>query len=94
MKIKVDKYDLGIIIDGLFNCREYYDEDTNTTIDDITLRLIKEHTSMNTTRKRRIVVDANELSLIRKCLLEWRNDELQKGNDMVVKFIGEVIILL
>ena len=94
MKIKVDKYDLGIIIDGLFNCRECYAEDTNTTIDDITLRLIKEHTEMNTSRKRRIVVDANELSLIRKCLLEWRNDELQKGNDMVVEYIGEVIILL
>ena len=93
MKVKLNEDDLGIIINGLFQYWECFDDDTNNAIAMLVLRLVEESNTIKTNRKKKIPFTAEEISLIRVCLIEWRNEEIQNNNAVATQVIGEVLIL-
>lgn len=91
MKIKLDEYTANIIIKALYNYRTYFDEDSFKNINKLTLYLIDKTKSTPTNRKKKIVISENEIKLIEKCLIKWRNDEIKKNNENSVFVIGEIL---
>ena len=92
MRIKLDRYDLSALINGLYSMRNNYDAATRTLINDLTLRLIDIHDNTNHRRKARIKLDGTEQSIILHCLVDWRNQFIQEGKPGAAEGVGELII--
>ena len=75
MKIKLDNYDIGILINGLLKFDTHYDDKTNNDIDNIIFRLVSKNENLKTCRK--ILFEQEEIIVVVKCLMEWRNQEIQ-----------------
>lgn len=93
MKVKFDDYHCRVLINGLYNYHSCYDEDTNDFIDTLILRLADENKLIKTHRKRKFTFTSLEVSVIRQCLIDWRNEEIQNSNEVAVDVIGELLIL-
>lgn len=91
MKVKLDSYYLGVMINGLYQQRNCYDEETNGNIDTLLLRLVNENDTMKTSRKKKICFRPVEMYVIRKSLFDWRSRELQAENDVAAQVIGELL---
>jgi len=48
---------------------------------------------MKPNRKKKIPFEPEEVSIIRKCLVEWRNREIQAGRQGAVDGINELLLL-
>lgn len=94
MKVKLDGYYLGVMINGLYKQRNCYDEETNSNIDTLLLRLVNENDTMKTSQKKKICFQPVEISVIRKSLFDWRNREVQAENDVAVEVIGELLAMV
>ena len=94
MKVKLDDYDVRTLVNGLYQQRSDYDDDTNTAIDTLILRLadISDTLQKHPCRKKKIPFEPVEVKLIRYVLNEWRNRELQAGKDGRAEAIGELMI--
>lgn len=93
MKIKLDDYYVRVLINGLFQQRKDYDAETNDQISDLLLRLVDLSDTMKPGRKKKISFEPEEIRLIRRCLMEWRNREIQAEKDVAVEVISELLIL-
>ena len=94
MKVKLDGYYLGVMINGLYKQRACYDEETNGSIDNLLLRLVNVNDTMKTSRKKKISFHPDEMFVIRKSLFDWRNREVQAENDVAVEVIGELLTMV
>lgn len=93
MKVKLDNYDVRVLIKGLYEQHKDYDEETNGQIDNLVLRLIDVSDTMKPNRKKKILFEPNEVRLIIRCLMEWRNREIQLGKNTAVEVISELMVL-
>ena len=94
MKVKLDDYEVRVLINGLIQQHRSYDAETNGQIDALALRLCDIADAMKTGRKKKIPFEPVEIRVICQCLMEWRNREISQGNDVASEVIGELLCLL
>ena len=87
MKVKLDDFYLGVVINGL--CNHWYCCEDATGFSDFLLRLVNQYEGLKPGRKKKIVFQPDEIKLIRTCLMAWRNDEIQAEKKTRVEAISE-----
>lgn len=92
-KIKVDNYDIELAINGMYQMRNTYPAEKKRQVNEIILSLLDICDSMKTGRKKRIRFESATLSIICRCLIDWRNDKLKHGEMTAVEIINETLIL-
>ena len=93
MKVKLDNYEIDILINGLFQQRCDYDAQTNSAIDDLLLQLVQKVKHKKLCRRQKFRFEPQETRLIRICLIEWRNQQIQAEKHGAAEAINELIIL-
>lgn len=93
MKVKLDDYEIDILINGLFQQRGEYDAQTNKSIEDLLLQLVQKVKHKKLHRRRKFRFEPQETKLIRLCLIQWRNQQLQAQKQGAAEAISELIIL-
>ena len=91
MKVKLDDYDVRVLINGLY--QQSRDYETASQIDDLLLRLVDLSDTMKPNRKKKIPFEQEEIIIIRHCLMEWRNQEILAERRGAVDGINELLIL-
>ena len=94
MNVKLDDYEVRVLINGLIQQHRSYDAETNGQIDALALRLCDIAEAMKPGRKKKISFEPVEIRVIRHCLVDWRNREINQGNDVASEVIGELLCLL
>ena len=94
MNVKLDDYEVRVLISGLIQQHRSYDAETNGQIDALALRLCDIAEAMKPGRKKKISFEPVEIRVICQCLMEWRNREISQGNDVASEVIGELLCLL
>ena len=92
MKVKLDDYEIRVLINGLYQQRCDYDLQTNSEIDDLLLRLVRMSESTKPCRRKKFLFESHEVSLICMCLIEWRNRQLLIGKEGAAEAISELAI--
>ena len=92
MKTKLDRYDLSILIKGLYSMRDCYGSEIRDQIYDLLSRLIDIFDNMGPDRKAKIVFDSTEHRIVLHCLIDWRNQFPQKGKPGAAEGVGELIL--
>lgn len=69
---------------GLFEHKDRYFASTEVDFPAFLLRLVDESEQLKPGRKKKITFEPEEIKLVRRCLLEWRNEELQAGKEVGV----------
>ena len=92
MKIKLDCYDLSILVNGLYTMRNRYNLETRNRIYELLLRIIDIYDNMNPNRKAKIRFESTEHRIILHCLIDWRNQFLQEGKPGAAEGVGELIL--
>ena len=93
MKVKLDNYEIDILINGLFQQRCDYDAQTNSDIDDLLLQIVQKVKHKKLRRRQKFRFEPQETRVIRMCLVEWRNQQLQAQKQGAAEAIAELIIL-
>ncbi len=93
MKVKLDDYEIRVLINCLYQQRCDYDLQTNSEIDDLLLQLVRKSEDMKPCHRRKFRFEPHEISLIRMCLIEWRNHQLLAGKKGAAEAISELVIL-
>lgn len=93
MKVKLDDYEIRVLINSLYQQRCDYDLQTNNEIDGLLLQLLRKSESMKPCRRRKFRFEPQEISLIRMCLIKWRNHQLLTGKKGAAEAISELVIL-
>ncbi len=94
MTIRLDRYDLTALINGLNTMRTQYSQKANDYLCDLILRLIDIYDNTSPKRKARIRIDSNELHVIRIVLIDWRNQFISTGHPGAADGVGELMIKL
>ena len=76
MKVKLNDYEIDILINGLFQQRCDYDAQTNRAIDDLLLQVVQKVKHKKLRCRHKLRFEPHETSLIRMCLVEWRNQQI------------------
>ena len=76
MKVKLDDFYLGVLINGLYKHKDSNSDNTGIDFSVILLRLVDVHEHLKSGHKKKIAFLPEEISLIRTCLMAWRNEEL------------------
>ena len=92
MKTKLDRYDLSILIKGLYSMRDCYGSEIRDQIYDLLSKLIDIFDNMDLDRKAKIVFDSTEHRIVLHCLIDWRNQFPQKGKPGAAEGVGELIL--
>ena len=93
MKVKLDDYKIDLLINGLFQQRCDYDAQTNSDIDDLLLQIVQKVKHKKLCRRQKFHFELQETKLIRLCLIQWRNQQLQAQKQGATEAISELIIL-
>lgn len=91
-KIRLDNYDLGAVVNCLYNTRGSYPTEKRNEIDDLLLSLIDTHEQMKPGRRKRIPFQPEEVRLIYLCMNDWRNSFLSAGEDIKAEVVAEIMI--
>ena len=70
MKVKLDDYEVRVLINGLIQQHRGYDTETNAQIDNLALRLCDIAEAMKPGRKKKIHFEPVETRVIRHCLID------------------------
>ena len=92
MKVKLDDYEVRVLINGLMQQHRSYDAETNGQIDALVLRLCDIAEAMKPGRKKKIPFEPVEIKIIRQCLMEWRNREIHAERYGAVDALTELLI--
>ena len=92
MKVKLDDYEVRVLINGLVQQHRSYDEETNSQIDALALRLCDIAEAMKSGRKKKIPFEPVEFRAIFQCLMAWRNRELQAKRHGAADALNELLI--
>ena len=93
MKVKLDSYEIDILINGLFQQRGEYDAQTNKSIEDLLLQIVQKVKCKHLRRKQKFRFEPQETRLIRLRLIRWRNQQLQNQKQGAAEAVSELIIL-
>ncbi len=94
MKIRLDRYDLTALINGLNTMRIQYSQKSNDYLCGIILRLIDIHENTKPKHKSRIFFDNNEIRVIRIVLIDWRNQFISTGHPGAANGVAELLVEL
>ncbi len=94
MKVKLDRHKINVLVNGLFQMREYFEIEQRNTIDSVILNTIDTVEKMRPKKKAWLHFNAEEKRLIRRCLIEWRNAFVLEGKDAVAEEVARLIIKL
>ena len=92
MKVKLDDYEVIVLINGLIQQHRGYDTETNAQIDNLALRLCDIAEAMKPGRKKKISFEPVETRVTCQCLMEWRNREIQAKRLGAVDVLNELLI--
>ena len=92
MNVKLDDYEVQVLINGLVQQHRDYDVETNAQIDALALRLCDIAEAMKPGRKKKIPFEPVEIRVICQCLMEWRNREIQAERYGAVDALTELLI--
>ena len=92
MKVKLDDYEARVLINALVQQHRSYDAETNGQIDALALRLCDIAETIKPGRKKKIPFEPVEIRVIRHCLMEWRNREIQAERHGAVDALNELLI--
>ena len=92
MKVKLDDYEVRVLINGLVQQHRNYDAETNGQIDSLALRLCDIAEAMKPGRKKKILFEPVEIRVMRQCLMAWRNREIQAKRHGAVDALNELLI--
>ena len=92
MKVKLDDYEVRVLINGLIQQHRGYDTETNAQIDNLALRLCDIAEAMKPGRKKKISFEPEETRVTCQCLMEWRNREIQAKRLGAVDALNELLI--
>lgn len=92
MKVKLDDYEVWVLINGLIQQHRGYDTETNAQIDNLALRLCDIAEAMKPGRKKKISFEPVETRVTCQCLMEWRNREIQAKRLGAVDALNELLI--
>ena len=95
MKVKLDDYEVRVLINGLVQQHRSYDAETNGQIDaldNLALRLCDIAEAMKPGRKKKIPFEPVETRVTCQCLMEWRNREIQAKRLGAVDALNELLI--
>ena len=98
MNVKLDDYEVRVLINGLMQQHRSYDAETNGQIDALALRLCDIAEAMKPGRKKKISFEPVEIRVIRHCLIEWRGRKTRCGGclkrtaDMVYPLKRKVVV--
>ena len=92
MKIKLDDYYLNVLINSLYSQSKSYDKETSYKINILILRLVNISDTIKPNRKKKITFEADEASLIRYCLTDLLNNQIQAEKQTAAEVIGELLI--
>ena len=93
MNVKLDDYEIDILINGLFQQRYDYDAQTNSAIEDLLLQVVQKVKHKKLRRRHKLHFEPHKTRLIRMCLIQWRNQQLQAEKHGAAEAIAELIIL-
>lgn len=93
MKVKLDDYEIDLLINGLFQQRCDYDAQTNREIEDLLLQIVQKVNHKRLRCRHKLRFEPQETRLIRMCLIQWRNQQLQAQKYGAAEAIAELIIL-
>ncbi len=93
MKVKLDDYEIDILINGLFQQRYDYDAQTNSALEDLLLQIVQKVNYKKFHRRQKFCFEPQETRLIRMCLIQWRNQQLQAQKYGGAEAIAELIVL-
>ena len=93
MKVKLDDYEIDILINGLFQQRCDYDAQTDRAIENLLLQVAQKVKHKKLRRRHKLRFEPQETRLIRMCLVEWRNQQIQAQKHGAAEAIAELIIL-
>ena len=93
MKIKLNDYEIDILINGLFQQRGEYDAKTNRSIEDLLLQVVQKVKCRHLRRRQKFRFEPWETRLIRLCLIQWRNQQIQAEKHGAAEAISELIII-
>ena len=93
-KIKLDDYDIRVVINGLAQYRKVAPEEDLDVIEPMLLRLIRVLKDLKPGKRKKLPFSPEEKRLIRFYLNEWRNQLIQENNlggmdgvsDVMLKF--------
>ena len=92
MKVKLDDYEVRVLINGVIQQHRGYDTETNAQIDNLALRLCDIAEAMKPGRKKKIPFELVETRVTCQCLMEWRNREIQAKRLGAVDALNELLI--
>ena len=92
MKVRLDDYEVRVLINALVQQHRSYDAETNGQIDALALRLCDIAEAMKPGRKKKTLFEPVEIKTIRQCLMEWRNREIQAKRCGAVDALNELLI--
>ena len=92
-KIKVDSYDIELAINGMYQMRNTYPTEKKRQVNEIILSLLDICDNMKSGRKKRIRFESTTLSMICRCLIDWRNYKIRHGEMTAVDIINDALIL-
>lgn len=93
IRIKVDDYDLKVVINGLYQMRANYFGETRNAVDDVLLSVMGMCKQMKPGRKKKLFFEPSQIKVICRCLLDWCNAKIASGDDVAVEVIGETMLL-
>ncbi len=93
MKVKLDDYEIDILINGLLQQRCDYDAQINSAVDDLLFQLVQKVKHKKLRRRQKFCFQPQETRLIRMCLIQWRNQQLQAQKQGAAEAISDLIIL-
>ena len=90
-KIKLDVYELRVLINGLYAMKDrcFWDRDSLSAM---IINLIDLAEEMKLRRRKRIPFCQNEIVIISQALIEWRNQFIRSGEDVCAEVVGELLM--
>ena len=92
MTVRLDAYDLKIVINGLFQTRAAFGKERQNEIEALVLRLIDTYERLKPGRRAKLCLDSGEARLVLLCLNEWRNAFIRDGQTEVAESVGDLMV--
>ena len=91
-KVKLDSFEIRVLINGLYQMRSQYDDQTKGSFEDLILVLIDTSERLKKGKRARLLFQNDEIRIIRRCLIDWRNLYITEGHPGAVDGINEVLL--
>ena len=92
-KIKLDVWDLKMLVRGLLNSKENCCAENEEEIDLLIISLADKYEHLKPGRKKRFRFQPKERHLICRSLVDWRNQQIEAGDDVAVEIISEYLLM-